>query len=240
VSEALGDVSDAQVWRVLRARSVSLARRKSWCVSDDPEFVAKAADVVGLYLSPPENALVLSVDENPCIQALERAQGWLKMPDGKSITGFSHEYKRNGTTNLFAALDVATGMVKAGHFKTKTRVDFLSFLDDVLKGVPKERAVHVILDNISTHKNPLEEWTRKHPNVEFHFTPTHASWLNQIETWFSILWRGVLRGASFKPVRDLTRAMDDFIEVYNEKAQPFQWKRVTTKPKSLSHSLANL
>jgi transposase len=239
LAKALGDVSDAKVWRILRASSISLARRKSWCVSTDPEFAAKAADVVALYLNPPENAMVICVDEKPGIQALERSQGWLKMPDGKSLKGFSHEYKRNGTSNLFAALEVATGMVKAGHFKRKTRGDFLAFMDEVLADVPEQREVHVILDNYATHKNLPESWTEKHPNVIFHYTPTHASWLNQIETWFSILWRGALRGASFKSAKHLCKAIDEFIEAYNQTAHPFQWKRATTKPKTLSHSYAN-
>jgi transposase len=240
LAKALGDVSEAKVWRILRAASISLARRRSWCVSTDPEFVPKAADVVGLYLNPPENALVICVDEKPGIQALERSQGWLKLPDGKALTGFSHEYKRNGTSNLFASLEIATGMVKAGHFKRKTRVDFLAFMDEVLRDVPNEREVHVVLDNYSTHKNLPTSWSEKHPNVTFHFTPTHASWLNQIETWFSILWRAALRGASFSSAKQLCKAIDDFIEVYNHDAHPFQWKRATTKPKSLTHSYANL
>jgi len=240
LARALGDVSAPHVWRVLRKRSVSLARRRSWCVSTDPEFQRKATDIVGLYLSPPENALVLCVDEKPGIQALERAQGWLKMPDGRALTGFSHEYKRNGTTNLYAALEVATGMVKAGHFRRKRKVDFMAFLDEALSDVSPERAAHVILDNLSSHKNLPESWTRRHPNVTFHYTPTHASWLNQVETWFSILWRGALKGASFRTVRELTQAMDRFIAAYNERAHPFSWRRPTTKPKSLSHSLANL
>jgi transposase len=240
LSKALGDVSSAHVWRVLRKRSVSLARKRSWCVSTDPEFAAKAADVVGLYLAPPVNALVLSVDEKPGIQALDRAQGWLKMPDGKAITGFSHEYKRNGTINLYAALDVATGLVKAGHFKQKRKVDFMAFMDEVLKEVPQEQEVHVILDNLSSHKRLDPGWLAKYPRLQFHFTPTHASWLNQVETWFSILWRGALKGGSFKTVKQLCQAMDDFIQAYNQNAHPFHWTRATTTPKSLSHSLANL
>jgi transposase len=239
LAKALG-ISDDYVWRFLRRRSISLQRRRSWCVSTDPEFTVKATDVVGLYLAPPENAIVLCVDEKPSIQALERNQGWLKLPDGRSLTGFSHEYKRRGTSTLIAALEVSTGLVKAGHFKTKTKKDFTAFLDTVLGDLPKNNAVHVICDNFSSHKNLAQDWLDSHPNLTFHFTPTHASWLNQIETWFSILWRGALRGASFGSVKELCKRIDDFIKVYNQEAHPFEWRRATTTPKSLSHSLANL
>jgi len=124
LAEALGDVSDDQVWRVLRKHDICLQRRRSWCISTDPEFGPKAADIVGLYLNPPENALVLCVDEKPSIQALERAQGWLRLPNGKALNGFSHGYKRHGTTTLFAALDIATGQVIAGHYNRRRRREF--------------------------------------------------------------------------------------------------------------------
>src|SRR5246500_2821467 len=124
LAQHLGDISKHQIWRVLRAHEISLARRRSWCISTDPAFAQKAADIVGLYLQPPENAVVLAVDEKPHIQALERAQGWLKLPNGKAVTGFSHAYKRHGTTTLFAALDVATGLVKTGHYQRRRRVEF--------------------------------------------------------------------------------------------------------------------
>ncbi len=234
------EISDDYVWRFLRKQSVSLQRRRSWCLSTDPEFAQKAADIVGLYLSPPENAVVLCVDEKPSIQALDRCQGWLKLPNGRSLTGFSHEYKRKGTSTLIAALAVATGQVKAGHFRSKTKKDIMIFLDKVLEEVSEDQSVHVILDNFSSHKNLPEEWLAKHPNLHFHFTPTHASWLNQIETWFSILWRDSLKGASFHSVKELCTHIDAFIDAYNQDAHPFEWKRATTKPKSLSHSLTNL
>jgi len=118
----LGDISKHQIWRVLRAHGISLERRRSWCISTDPAFTQKAADIVALYLQPPEKAVVLAVDEKPHIQALERAQGWLRLPNGKALTGFSHAYKRHGTTTLFAALDLATGLVKAGHYRRRRRV----------------------------------------------------------------------------------------------------------------------
>ena len=135
LAEKLG-ISEHYVWRILRKHQISLARRRSWCISTDPEFVPKAAAIVGMYLDPPENAVVLCVDEKPAIQALERAQGWLKLPNGKALTGFNHEYKRNGTTTLFAALNVAIGLVKTGHFKRRKRWQFLSFMNELVVDYP--------------------------------------------------------------------------------------------------------
>ena len=189
----LGDVSDQHIWRFLRAQRIDLAGRRSWCLSTDPEFVAKAADIVGLYLDPPDNALVLAVDEKPAIQALERAQGYLKLPNGRALTGFAHEYGRRGTTTLFAALDVATGQIRAKHTKRRRRAEFLDFMNEVVADDP-DREIHVILDNLSTHKPKRDAWLARHKNVHFHFTPTHASWLNQVEIWFSILARSTLCG----------------------------------------------
>lgn len=228
IAERLGNVSDDFVWKTLRRDGVQLQRRRSWCVSTDPEFAAKAADVVGLYLDPPDNAVLLSVDEKPSIQALERAQGWLRLPNGKAITGASHEYTRHGTTTLFAALEVSTGLVKAGHFNRRRRCEFLAFMNDVVASYP-DKEIHVILDNLNTHKPKQDQWLSRHKNVHFHYTPTHASWLNQIETWFSILSRGALKGASFTSAQQLREAIDRFIEVYNEKAAPFQWRKKTVR-----------
>jgi transposase len=196
VAEALGDVSKHQVWRLLRRHGIHLQRRRSWCISTDPEFAPKAADIVGLYLDPPDNAVVICVDEKPHIQALERAQGWLRLPSGKALTGFSHGYKRHGTTTLFAALDVATGQVKAGHYKRRRRREFLDFMNEVVAEHPQQE-IHVVLDNLNTHKPKHDGWLARHKNVKFHYTPTHASWLNQIEIWFSILSSRTLKGASF-------------------------------------------
>ena len=150
LAEALGDVSDDYVWRVLRQHRISLERRQSWCISTDPEFARKAADIVGLYLAPPENAVVICMDEKPHIQALERSQGWLKLPNDRTLSGFSHEYRRHGTTTLFAALTVATGMVKAGHFNRRRRREFLQFMNELIAEYPQQE-IHVILDNLSTH-----------------------------------------------------------------------------------------
>jgi transposase len=130
LAKELGDISDQHVWRFLRAQRIDLAGRKSWCLSSDPEFTAKAADIVGLYLDPPDHAIVLAVDEKPAIQALERAQGYLKLPNGRSLHGQAHEYKRRGTTTLFAALEIATGAIKAKHTKRRRRLEFLDFMNE--------------------------------------------------------------------------------------------------------------
>ena len=143
LAAALDDVDVQYVWRFLRAQKIDLAGRKSWCESNDPEFVAKAADVVGLYMAPPENAIVICVDEEPSIQALERAQGYLKLPNGRALTGHSHDYKRNGTSTLFAAFEVATGKVTAAHKKRRRRVEFLDFMNDIV-AAHADTAIHVI------------------------------------------------------------------------------------------------
>ena len=223
IAAELGDVHEQQVWRFLRAQKIDLAGRKSWCESKDPEFVAKAADIVGLYLAPPENAVVICVDEKPSIQALERAQGYLKLPNGRALTGQSHDYKRHGTTTLFAAFEVASGKVTAAHAKRRRRVEFLDFMDEVLAVYPGME-LHVVLDNLNTHKKN-DTWLAAHPNVRFHFTPTSASWLNQVEVWFSILQGKSLKGASFTSVQQLKQHINDFIAAYNEKSKPFKWTK---------------
>lgn len=241
LAEALGDVSKHQVWRVLRRHNISLERRRSWCVTTDPEFGPKAADIVGLYLDPPDNALVLCVDEKPSIQALERAQGYLRLPDGKAVNGFSHCYKRHGTTTLFAALDVATGQVQTGHYRRRRRREFLDFMNGVVAAHP-ERDIHVVLDNLNTHKPKQDRWLQRHPRVHFHFTPTYSSWLNQIECWFSILSRKALRGGSFTSPRQLREAIDRFVAVYNVQATPFEWTKAvvhTSSPKKKYSNLCN-
>jgi len=224
IAAALGDVHVQQVWRFLRAQKIDLAGRKSWCESDDPAFAAKAADVVGLYLAPPENAVVICVDEKPSIQALERAQGYLKLPNGRTLTGHSHDYKRNGTSTLFAAFEVATGKVATAHKKRRRRVEFLAFMNEVVAAYP-DREIHVVLDNLNTHKPKNDRWLARHPNVHFHFTPTRASWLNQVEIWFSILEGQSLHGASFTSVAQLRSHIDAFIEAYNETSEPFAWTK---------------
>lgn len=239
LAAALGDVSDDQVWRVLRRHHIHLKRRRSWCVSTDPEFAPKAADIVGLYLDPPRNAMVLCIDEKPSIQALERAQGWLRLPDGQALRGFTHEYKRHGTTTLFAALEVATGLVRTGHYARRRRREFLDFLNEVVADYP-DKEIHVVLDNLNTHKPRKDLWLKRHPHVRFHFTPTHASWLNQVECWFSILCRGAINGASFTSPRQLRQAIDRFVAAYNQNASPFEWTKQVVHPVTLKNRYADL
>jgi transposase len=227
------------VWKVLRSHGVQLQRRRSWCISTDPEFAQKASDVVGLYLDPPENALVLCVDEKPHIQALERAQGYLKLPNGRALTGFSHEYKRHGTTTLFAALETATGQVIAGHYQRRRRVEFLDFMNRIVS-VQSGREIHIIMDNLSTHKPKRDMWLTRHKNVHFHYIPTHASWMNQVEVWFSLLSRYALKGANFTSPNDLREAIDRFIAAYNPTAHPFEWTKEVVHPKSLTRHYADL
>src|SRR5271165_5775413 len=223
LAKALGDVDVQYVWRFLREHNIDLAARKPWCESNDPEFASKAADVVGLYVDPPAKAIVLCVDEKPSIQALERAQGYLKLPNGRALTGQSHDYKRHGTTTLFAAFEVATGRVRAAHKKRRRRKEFLDFMDDVVAAYPKAQ-LKVILDNLNTHQKN-DEWLKRHPLVTFHFTPTRASWLNQVEGWFSILQGQSLSGASFTSVEQLKLHISAFIKAYNKDAEPFVWTK---------------
>jgi transposase len=239
LAEHLGQVSKDQVWRVMRKHHLSLARRQSWCVSTDPEFSRKAADVVGLYLNPPENALVLCVDEKPCIQALERAQGWIRLPNGRALTGFAHEYKRHGTSTLFAALEVATGLVHAGHYRRRRRREFLDFMNELVAKNP-DKEIHVVLDNLNTHKPKQDRWLKAHPQVHFHFIPTRSSWLNQAECWFSILSRGALQGASFTSVKMLIEAIQTFIASWNQHATPFEWTKEEVHQQRMKHYYSNL
>ena len=239
LSRELSDVSDQYIWRFLRANKIDLAARKSWCQTDDPDFVAKAAEIVGLYLDPPQNAIVLAVDEKPHIQALERAQGYLKLPNGRALGGRSHDYKRNGTSTLFAALEVETGQVRTAHYKRRRRIEFLDFMNTIVVCHPGKQ-IHVILDNLSTHKPKRDRWLARHPNVHFHFTPTYSSWLNQIEVWFSVLQRSSLAGASFTDVRQLRDHIDAFVDSYNIRAVPFVWTKPVVHRKSLKSRFSDL
>jgi transposase/transposase-like protein len=237
LARALANVHVQYVWRFLRAHKIDLSRRKSWCESNDPEFAAKAAEIVGLYMAPPENAIVLAVDEKPSIQALERAQGYLKLPNGRALTGQAHDYTRHGTTTLFAALDLASGEIVGRHYKRRRRVEFLDFMNKVVAAYP-QREIHVVLDNLSTHKPKRDMWLRRHKNVRFHYTPTHASWLNQIEIWFSILTKASLDGASFASVEQLVAHIDAFIRDYNQTAKPFVWTKSQLRQKRLKPCFA--
>ncbi len=169
---------------------------------------------------------MLSVDGKPHIQVLERARGYLRLPNGKTLSGFSHDCKRHGTTTLFAAFNVLTGQIPLLHHRQRRRRrEFLDFMNELITAYGREQPIHVILDNLSTHKPKHDRWLARHPNVHFHFTPTHASWLNQVECWFSIMSRQALQGGSFTSAQELRRAMDLFIESYNARAVPFEWKK---------------
>lgn len=240
LAERLGDVPADHVWQVLREEGIHLQRRRTWCLSTDPEFAAKAADVIGLYLDPPENAVVLCVDEKPHIQVLERAQGWLRLPDGSSMMGVQDRYRRRGTSTLMGALEVATGLVKAGHFRRRRRREFLQFMNALIRDYAPEQQIHVILDNLNVHKPKRDRWLSRRKNVHFHFVPTNACWLNQIEIWFSILQRQSLQGASFTSPRQLRKAIDDFIRSYNATAAPFEWRKRKVHQKGFASSYSNL
>ena len=239
LAEALGDVSSHQVWRVMRKHGIHLQRRRSWCVSTDPQFAQKAADVVALYLDPPENAVVLSVDEKPAIQALERTQGWLRLPNGGALRGHTHEYKRHGTTTLFAALEMHSGIAHVGHYRRRRRREFLDFMNRTVAQYP-DAELHVILDNRRTHKPKHDRWMARHPNVHLHYTPTHASWLNQVEIWFSILTRSVLRGLSATDPKQVCAAIDKFAAARNRRPIPFEWTKMAVHPVNLEKCYADL
>jgi transposase len=227
------------VWRALRKEGIQLQRTRSWCVSTDPEFAAKAADVIGLYLNPPERAIVFCIDEKPTIQALSRKTGYVRTSSGKVVRGLQSAYKRNGTLNLFAALNVATGEAIGKTTATKTRPDFQAFMDDVVKDIPLTQEIHVVVDNYCTHKKN-DDWLKIHPNVTFHFTPTSASWLNMVEIWLGILTRKTLKGASFDSTRELAQAIEDFCEAYNAAAKPFVWRKREVKGSQLRNTIQNL
>ena len=196
-------------------------------------------DVIGLYLHPPQNALVLSIDEKPSIQALERARGYVQTSSGKIVQGMKSTYKRHGTLNLFAALEVATGVIRSKTTQTKKRADFQAFMDECVADHPPERQMHVILDNLSTHKRN-DDWLAAHPNVTFHFTPTGASWLNQVEIWFGIFQRKTLNNASFTSTEQLSQAIHAFTAAYNENATPFVWRKREVKGSQLRNTIVNL
>jgi len=223
LGERLG-MSETTVWRIWQSVGLKPHRTETFKFSTDPELEAKVRDVVGLYLSPPERAIVLSVDEKTQIQALDRTQPMLPLRSG-SVERRTHDYVRNGTTSLFAALNVATGEVTQEARARHTGDDFLAFLRRIARVYP-EHELHVILDNVSTHKTPaVNRWLRRHPRITFHFTPTSASWLNQVETWFSVLTRQAIRRGSFGSVKELVAMIDTFTRSWNEGSGPFVWIR---------------
>jgi transposase len=197
---------------------------RTFTFSPDPDFEAKLLDIVGLYLNPPENALVLCVDEKPSIQALDRTQPLLPLRAKKPRT-WTNEYARHGTQTLLAALEIATGKVVAHVRDRRTTVDFLSFMDDVVKSYPLGE-LHVVLDNLNIHKNDAaKQWLLKHPRVHFHYTPTHASWMNMIECFFSILSRQALTHSVQRSKKDLKAFLLRYLKKYSQNPTPFTWTK---------------
>jgi putative transposase len=216
-------ISKSTVHRYLALFGVQPHRAKTFKLSPDPFFVEKVRDIVGLYLNPPDKALVLCVDEKSQIQALERTQPNLPLGLGY-VEGFTHDYTRHGTTTLFAALDIATGEIRAQCKPRHRHQEFLAFLRDLDANVPRHLAVHLVLDNYGTHKQQrVKAWLARRPRFHLHFTPTYASWLNQVERWFALITQRAIRRGSFRTVRELTQRIDRFVETYNKTARPFRW-----------------
>jgi transposase len=220
----VGGVSHMTVHRIWRAHALQPHRVETFKFSTDPEAEAKIHDVVGLYLQPPANAVVLSVDEKTQIQALSRTQPLLPMRPGLPERR-THDYRRNGLTSLYAAFNVTSGEVVGACHPRHTAVEFLEFLQVLHRRYPRG-ALHVILDNSSTHSTPaVRDWVAAHPRVQFHFTPTGASWLNLVEVWFSILTRKSVRRGSFDTVRALVTHIRRYIETWNDHPTPFVWTK---------------
>lgn len=212
------------VHAMLVASKLQPHRIRTFTFSPDPDFEAKLLDIVGLYLNPPENALVLCVDEKPSIQALDRTQPLLPLR-AKKPRAWTNEYVRHGTQTLLAALEIATGKVVAHVRDRRTTVDFLNFMDDVVKSYPA-RELHVVLDNLNIHKNEAaKQWLLRHPRVHFHYTPTHASWMNMIECFFSILTRQALTQSVQRSKRDLKDFLLRYLKQYGENPTPFTWTK---------------
>ena len=238
LAKELNAPADA-VWKVLRNEGIHLQRQRSWCISTDKDFAVKAADIVGLYLDPPFNAVVLCVDEKPSMQALERKTGYIMTDNGRITRAYKSTYKRHGTLNLFVALEVSTGRITGKVTETKKREDFQAFMDDVVAEYSASQQIHVIVDNYCTHKKN-DAWLAQNKNVSFHFTPTSASWLNQVEIWFGILSRKALRGASFTSPGQLRQRVEDFIARYNPDSKPFKWRKREVVGSQLKDNIVNL
>src|SRR5260370_12666149 len=218
-------LSHSTIGRIWRAFGLQPHRTESFRLSQDPLLVEKVRDIVGLYMSPPDNAVVLCVDEESQIQALERAQPILPMDIGQPERR-THDYVRHGTTDLFAALDYATGNVLGKCYAQHRAKEFKLFLREIDGSVPANLDVHVILDNLSTHKTPeLRLWRAKHPRFQLHFTPTHASWLNLVERFFGLLTEHALRRGSHKSSRELRGAIQEYLDAHNDEPKPFRWTK---------------
>ena len=217
-------VSPSTVRRIWRARRLTPHRVEHYKLSRDTHFEEKLRDVVGLYLNPPEHALVLSVDEKTQIQALDRTQAILPLREGIPERQ-TQDYRRNGTTDLFAALDVAEGTIIGECHKRHRAKEFLAFLRTLDRSTPEELDLHLILDNLATHKTPkVKRWALRHPRFHFHFVPTGSSWLNQVERWFKKLTDKRIRRGTFRSERELIEALRLFIEQYNKVPRPFIWR----------------
>jgi putative transposase len=216
-------ISKSSVQRYFELFGVQPHRSESFKLSTDPFFIEKLRDVAGLYLNPPENALVLSVDEKSQCQALERTQPMLPLGLGY-VEGITHDYKRHGTTTLFAALDVASGTVLTDCKPRHRHQEFLAFLRRIEKSVPTKLDIHLILDNYSTHKHArVKAWLARHPRWHIHFIPTYSSWLNQVERFFGHITEKAIRRGSFRSVKELVAKIDHFVTHYNKHCQPFLW-----------------
>ena len=218
-------VSNATVCRIWDAHGLQPHRIKTFKLSKDKRFVEKLADVVGLYLNPPAKALVLCVDEKSQVQALDRTQPGLPMKPGRCGT-MTHDYKRNGTTCLFAALNVLEGTVIGTCYPRHRNQEFLKFLRQIDRETPPELDLHLVLDNYGTHNHDhVHDWLAKHPRFHLHFTPTSSSWLNLVERWFGEITRKRIRRGVFRSVPELTEAIQEFIRVNNQNPKPFVWTK---------------
>ena len=222
LAKAVG-LSHTSVQRIWAAHGLKPHLTKTFKLSNDKQFVEKVVDVVGLYLDPPERALVLSVDEKSQIQALDRTQPGLPMKKGRAGT-MTYDYKRHGTTTLFAALDVATGRVIGQCMRRHRHQEWLRFLRAIHRRTPKALDVHLIADNYATHKHPtVKAWLKRHPRFHMHFTPTSASWLNQVERFFGLITEDRIRRGIFRSVAELEAAIQDYLDHHNADPTPFVW-----------------
>ena len=220
---AVAGVSDTTIQRIWKARGLKPHRVKRFKVSRDPKFIEKLEDIVGLYLSPPEHALVLGCDEKSQVQALDRTQPGLPMKPGRAAT-MTHDYKRNGTTTLFAAMNTLDGTIISRCEQRHRHIEWLDFLRQINRETPQGKTLHLICDNYATHKHPkVKEWIAKHPRFHVHFTPTSASWLNMVERFFRDITTKRLRNGVFRSVPDLTAAIKEYIVVHNKHPKPFVW-----------------
>ena len=218
-------LSQSTVSRIWRAFGLQPHRTESFKLSTDPLFIEKVRDIVGLYLAPPERALVLCVDEKSQIQALDRTQPLLPMRPGQ-VERRTHDYLRHGTTTLFAALDVKSGEVIGQCRRRHRSQEFLRFLKQIEAAVPTELDVHLILDNYGTHKTPtVQRWVARHPRFHAHFTPTYSSWLNLVERWFALLTERQIRRGVFRSTRDLEQTIKRYLVQHNDNPKPFVWSK---------------